>query len=75
MAKPRPPHSLGQTKRHTKRGAMAGVTVKDISQQAIDHFWAQKDFLSSRSQLFTTFEPGFHTTYTHTNATQRRVSR
>ena len=29
---------------------MAGITVKDVSQDAIDYFWAQNDFLSSRSQ-------------------------
>ena len=28
---------------------MASVTVGDISQEAIDNFWRQKDYISSRS--------------------------
>jgi len=43
MAKP-----LTQTNsQHSGTGAMAAVTVRDISQEAIGDFWRQKDYISS----------------------------
>jgi len=36
---------------HSRMGAMTGVTVRDISQEAIADFWRQNDYISSQSHL------------------------
>jgi len=48
MAKPRPLHSNSQ---HSGTGAIAAVTVGDLSQEAIGDFWRQEYYISSRSDL------------------------
>jgi len=44
MANPNPPLTRTNSQ-HLGTGAMASVTVGDISQEAIGDFWRQKDYI------------------------------
>ncbi|MDF4995571.1 hypothetical protein P3574_24750, partial [Vibrio parahaemolyticus] len=45
----RPPPPTRTNYQHSVTGAMAGVTVHGISQEAIDDFWGHNDQMSLRS--------------------------
>jgi len=46
-----PPLTRKNSIQDSGTGAMAAVTVGDISQEAIGDFWRQKDYISSRSHI------------------------